>query len=331
MELIMLCVTTVTYSVTINGASGGQNAQDRGAIQGCRVARGALPISHLFFVIRQCLNVYETLSGTLRRRVGRKLLLLGVVQAPNFGKYLGLPSFVGRNKRDVFAYVEDKIRQRIGSWNKKLLSHADFGGGTGNDKGIHWKAWDRLCVPKKYGGFGFKDLRAFNLAMLGKQAWRFLTAPESLAARVYKARYFPKSTFYEASLGNCPSYCWRSIMATHGLICGGVRRRIGNGLINPDTGSWDPHILSDLFDSQEAVRISRIPVSPDYDDSWFWPNDPRGCYTVKGGYRYIIALYYIWWARNQAVWELNMPLPSVVWRRAVSALASWKLVRQKDH
>lgn len=48
-----------------------------------------------------------------------------------------------------------------------------------------------MCIPKKYGGLGFKDLRAFNLAMLGKQAWRFLTRPHSLVARLYKASIVP--------------------------------------------------------------------------------------------------------------------------------------------
>jgi len=67
--------------------------------------------------------------------------------------------------------------------------------GTGSERGIHWMAWDRMCAPKKFGGLGFKDLKAFNLAMLGKQAWPFLISPHSLVARIYKARYFPKSSF----------------------------------------------------------------------------------------------------------------------------------------
>ncbi|XP_031124214.1 uncharacterized protein LOC116026927 [Ipomoea triloba] len=101
--------------------------------------------------------------------------------------------------------------------------------GSGNERGIHWKAWDRLCIPKKYGGLGFKDLRALNRAMLEKQAWRFLTRPQSLVARVYKAKYFPRTSFVDAALGSNPSFCWKSIMAAHELVCAGVRRRLVMG------------------------------------------------------------------------------------------------------
>lgn len=65
--------------------------------------------------------------------------------------------------------------------------------------------------------------------MLGKQAWQFLTNPHSLVARIYKARYYPNSTFIDAFVGRYPSFCWRSIMATHELVCSGIRRRVGDG------------------------------------------------------------------------------------------------------
>ncbi|XP_019151047.1 PREDICTED: uncharacterized protein LOC109147845 [Ipomoea nil] len=353
-DLVMKCVTTVSYSILVNGSRSDpiiptrglrqgdplspylfiicaeglslmlQQANREGLIHGCRVARGAPQVSHLFFAddsllffkakeeeaneIKRCLTAYENLSGQVvnyhksnicySRNTGiidrdNVAQVLGVTQAPNFGKYLGLPSFVGRNKKAAFAYIEDKIRQRIGYWWD-----------SGGDRRIHWKAWDKLCVPKKYGGLGFKDLRAFNLAMLGKQAWRMLTKPDSLVARVYKARYFPKGTFFDAQVGNNPSFCWRSIMAAKSIICSGVRRRIGNGettfiwthpwlqdeddpmirtempvqlqgsrvrgLIDQQTGTWDNDILTDLFQPDDVGRIMRIPVSLDYNDTWYW-------------------------------------------------------------
>mgnify|MGYP005814967429 FL=1 len=39
-------------------------------------------------------------------------------------------------------------------------------GDTEEIKCMHWMAWWRLCIPKKDGGMGFRDLRSFNLAML---------------------------------------------------------------------------------------------------------------------------------------------------------------------
>ncbi|XP_031104375.1 uncharacterized protein LOC116007848 [Ipomoea triloba] len=164
----------------------------------------------------------------------------------DIGKYLGLPMGVGRNKKEVFSFVEAKLNHRLNGWNKKVLSRAGKevllksvaqalptytmsiyflpvtfcerierimnkfwwttnvnGGG-----GIRWMAWHRMCCPKAYGGLGFKKLSSFNVALLAKQGWRFLTQSGSLAARLFKARYYPKCDFLEAKIGANPSYCW---------------------------------------------------------------------------------------------------------------------------
>ncbi|XP_019172765.1 PREDICTED: uncharacterized protein LOC109168178 [Ipomoea nil] len=228
---------------------------------------------------------------------------------------------------------------------------------------------------------GFKELRAFNLAMLGKQAWRFLTDPETPVAKIYKARYYPTTSFTDATIGNCPSYCWRSIMAAHAMVVSGVRRRIGNGqttliwghpwlrdnpspliqtempqqlrearvagLIDLQTHTWDPHILSDLFNPEDVERINMIPVSLEYEDSWYWMSDPKGIYTVKNAYRHIVdsftswlkgamaalteeqtrlmiaVLYYIWRTRNSAIWKGSMMRPTQLVRAATVALQAY--------
>ncbi|XP_031111934.1 uncharacterized protein LOC116015909 [Ipomoea triloba] len=189
--------------------------------------------------------------------------------------------------------------------------------------------------------------------MLGKQAWRFLTRPQSLVTRVYKARYFPKTSFVDATLGGNPSFCWRIIMAAHELICSGVRRRIGDGkstliwghpwlpndpspmvqtpmpvalngslvsgLIDPNSGSWDLSILQDVFSAPDIERIMSVPVSPHHKDSWFWLGDPKGCYSVKEGYRRVMGDYefspgaydkwlHLWKIKCPAKWKI------FVWR-----------------
>jgi len=37
-------------------------------------------------------------------------------------KYLGLPVYVGRSRTDVFAYLKERVWQRIQGWKEKLLS-----------------------------------------------------------------------------------------------------------------------------------------------------------------------------------------------------------------
>ncbi|XP_019197881.1 PREDICTED: uncharacterized protein LOC109191694 [Ipomoea nil] len=114
-------------------------------------------------------------------------------------------------------------------------------------------------------------------------------------------------------------------MAAKGLICSGVRRRVGNGkstsvwghpwlqdeedpmiqtemppqlssarvvnLIDQETGTWDHDLLTDIFEPNDVARILKIPISPDYDDMWYWHGDPRGYYTVKNGYRCMLGNY----------------------------------------
>ena len=85
-------------------------------------------------------------------------------------------------------------------------------------RGIRWASWERLCIPKKFGGMGFKRISDFNKAMLSKQGWKFLKEPDSLVSRIFKARYFPETNFLNASKGNNPSFIWASIMSAQDLV-----------------------------------------------------------------------------------------------------------------
>ena len=74
-------------------------------------------------------------------------------------------------------------------------------GQKGQEVKIAWVSCRRMCKSKNKRGMGFRNLQAFNLAMLAKQAWRILSNPDSLVARVLKARYFLTGDFLNVKLG----------------------------------------------------------------------------------------------------------------------------------
>ena len=57
----------------------------------------------------------------------------------------------------------------------------------------------------------FRNLRGFNLAMLGKQGWKFFSNPDTLGTHLFKAKYFLHENFIFAQLGINPSFVWRGI------------------------------------------------------------------------------------------------------------------------
>lgn len=68
-----------------------------------------------------------------------------------------------------------------------------------------------MAKHKHVGGLNSRNLCDFNLAMLTKQCWSFITNTESLVSRFSKAKYYADSSFLEARLGGSPNFIWRSI------------------------------------------------------------------------------------------------------------------------
>ncbi|XP_027062993.2 uncharacterized protein [Coffea arabica] len=285
------------------------------------------------------------------------LTLGGMVEAKQ-GKYLGLPMVVSRSKEQIFGFVRDNIRKRCQNWKNKLLSPAgkevllkavvmamptyvmssfklsrrlckdicalmaNFWWGEANGKNkMHWLSWERLARAKSAGGLGFKDVEAFNQALLGKQVWRILTKPNLLVSKVLKSRYSPQEPILQCNLAKNASWIWQGLMGARSLITAGMIRRIGNGrstniwrhkwIPDSETGKpttsrgihcelekveelisqhrWNRNIIFRYFNRSDAQKILAIPLSlADREDSFYWQPKEGGMYTVNSGYKFLM-------------------------------------------
>ncbi|KAM6586543.1 hypothetical protein CsatA_009148 [Cannabis sativa] len=309
---------------------------------------------------------------------------LNVSEAAEGSFYLGLPSTISRNKTIVLGFLKDKVRKRIQGWEGKFLSRAGkeilvktvlqslptyamsvfllpleisreiermmtkfwWQTSKNSQKGIHWMAWDKLSKNKKGGGLGFRDLRDFNLAMLGKQGWRLMSRPDSLASKVFKARYYNDGSFLTAQLGSNPSFVWRSILEAQDLVRRGIRWCVGNGqsisvlgepwlpdannplvtsshptlasvtvasLMSMDNGGWDNKIIEDLFEVRDQQLIKSIPLqAPTALDRMYWTLEKSGIFSVKSAYSFLQKDKGYWYDDQTAsfwnkLWSLKVP------------------------
>ena len=92
-------------------------------------------------------------KGKLLSNAGREILIKTVAQAtPTYTmSYFKLP---------------DTLCNKLNS----MIS--DFWWGQKDwERKMAWISWKKLCTPKERGVMGFRDLKAFNLALHAKQGW----------------------------------------------------------------------------------------------------------------------------------------------------------------
>lgn len=183
---------------------------------------------------------------------------------------------------------------------------------------MHWIGWEKMKLSKEEGGLGFRDLHSFNMAMLARQGWRLLQAPDSFCARVLRAKYYPSGDVLSAEPVVGMSYVWRSILKGLEVLKEGIIWRIGDGatvkiwedpwiprgvtrrpvshqganlltrvseLMDPNTGSWDIGLVTSCFHPDDAQTILRIPICDQTEDFVAWHFDSKGVFSVKSAYK----------------------------------------------
>ncbi|XP_058760595.1 uncharacterized protein LOC131633933 [Vicia villosa] len=321
---------------------------------------------------------------------------LGVQQVLGTDKYLGVPSMIGRSKKATIKYIKDRIWKKINSWSSRCLSQAvretlikselqaipsyimnifllpsslsdeiekmmnSFWRGHNRDraKGFHWLSWDRLSMTKKNGGMGFKNLSAFNYAMLGKQVWNLMTKPDSLVTRLYKAKYYPNCDFLESSIGHNPSYVWRSIWSSKFVVGGWYKWSVGSGesiptwgqiwlhdstslmnpwpnnpvisrlkvsdLMQPNVKQWNTNLIYSLVGEGLAEIVLNTPLfGMVLEDKTVWKLERNGDYSVANQEQQAVfatTLWSLWKCRNNHVWNQIEDSQDTICNRSINLL-----------
>ena len=281
--------------------------------------------------------------------------LAGVNSTQNYEKYLGLPSLIGRSQVRSFKNIEGRIWDRLNGWKEKFLTQARkevllksviqaiptytmsvfklpktlckkinsmmlrfWWGHKDNLSKLAWMGWDKMGLKKEGGSLGYRDLEFFNQALLAKQGWRLVQNPNSLAARVLKAKYFPNNTFLESNMGRSPSYAWRSIWEAKKVLQARMLWRVGDGqsiriwrdrwlptcsshmvqspvrileqearvgeLIDVEKNWWNIPLIEDIFMKEEVEVICNVPICPGgRPDRMVWAGTKNGAFIVRSG------------------------------------------------
>ncbi|KAA3486681.1 reverse transcriptase [Gossypium australe] len=196
-DLVMHCVSSVSYSVKANNDFSETFSPSRSLRQGD-------PLSpYLFLICKEGFAMLLKLAKQDRTMAGTKVCC-------------GSPSVT-----HLF-FADDSLVFGEATERGGILWVDSGGKKSGYRNGMYWCKWLDLSKPKDVGEMGFRDLCKFNIALLAKQGWCFLTKPDSLVARIFKAKYFPTITFLKAQLGAYPSYVWQSIFAARKMLEDGV-------------------------------------------------------------------------------------------------------------
>ncbi|GKC11627.1 reverse transcriptase, partial [Tanacetum coccineum] len=230
-------------------------------------------------------------------------------------KYLGLPSIIGGSKKVVFQAIIDKIKKKLQGWKEKTLS---IGGKEVLIKlvaqAMPMYVMNIFLLPDTLIDDIHKALNCF-WSLLAKQVWRLITNPTTLAAKVLKARYFPRSSFFDANVGCHPSYIWRSFILVKELVRNGCKWNIGDGhrvnvwedywlkdhrrlgpkpenceltyvrdLLNDEGDDWNRELLMSLFPRNICNKITTCFINRWRPNTLYWHNNPNGLFSCKSAY-----------------------------------------------
>jgi len=121
-------------------------------------------------------------------------------------------------------WVSESFLEKVDGYCRRFLWSKD-----GDSRGLSLVAWDSLCRLKANGGLGFKKMRPFHEALMGKQLSRFFAFPSSLWARVISHKYRPSANVWEMQPHRAASQAWRAVVGGREVLRQGMQWEVGDG------------------------------------------------------------------------------------------------------
>ncbi|XP_043809037.1 uncharacterized protein LOC110606249 [Manihot esculenta] len=293
--LVFSCSSTVRYWILHNG-------REIGLILPTRELRQGDPLSPDLFIL--CAE-------------GLSRLLQEVEEKPDLGNYLGLPSHIGSNKREVFSFVKDRLWKRLNSWKHRALSQAGkermmtrywWSKGADQNRGIHWLGWHRMAKHRLDSGTWVTR----SLVKAGAY-WRI---GNSRSVSIWSHPWLKEALDSLVSTPPPPN-CTLSVVAD--LMIG---------------HRWNESLIAQLFNDRDRSCILNIPLSlSSHPDAWCWKFASKGHYFVKSAYRFLVAGFRhregseIW----SHFWKTKVP-PKVLnfcWRALVNVVPCLSLLQSR--
>ncbi|CAL2240420.1 unnamed protein product [Prunus armeniaca] len=217
-SLVYECISIVSYSLIRHGA-----VEDDSLL-----FLEATP--HAYRTLKRVFEIYESVAGQkinleklaiafspntpvhLRNKVS-SLLKIPIVEFHE--KYLGLPTVIGKRKKDCFNGIKERLRKKLNGWKEKLLLKAG--------KALLIKAVAHNIPNYAMGVFKLPITFCADLnSMISKFWWK-------------------NSEYCKAGKERASSYVWRSLIWGRELLLSGLRKRIGDGQDTLDYGdAWIP-------------------------------------------------------------------------------------------
>ncbi|KAE8682600.1 hypothetical protein F3Y22_tig00111238pilonHSYRG00276 [Hibiscus syriacus] len=284
--LVMSCVTTVSYSIRINGSLTEFFQSSRGLRQGD-------PLSPFLFVIcTQGLSLLLHHKKLVAHIQGVKISH----QGPSITHLLFVDDcllFI-RNYNDEVLALRGDGRKNLVSYGGREIYIKSVG------QAMPHMQWDAIfylpalsMTSPGVGGVGFRDLHAFNLALLGKQIWRLVKSPDSLIGCILAGKYFPGGSLWSAPLVDSAVCMFQDSWASPVSFSTGyidnadAPVRCGEFMI-PGMALLNEQLVRQVFLSSDADAILRCSIVVLHRDLLVWGYHSSGLYSVRSGYTWLM-------------------------------------------